>query len=76
MGLSTMTGIFDESILKMMADLNPHPIIFPLSNPSSNAECTYEDAMKATDGRAIFASGSPFPSYLHNGKMMYPSQGK
>jgi malate dehydrogenase (oxaloacetate-decarboxylating)(NADP+) len=76
MGLSTIRGIFDKSILNTMARLNPNPIIFPLSNPSSNAECTYEEAMKFTDGKAIFASGSPFPPYLHNGKVMQPSQGK
>jgi malate dehydrogenase (oxaloacetate-decarboxylating)(NADP+) len=76
MGLSTIRGIFDKSILNTMAELNPHPIVFPLSNPSSNAECTYEEAMKYTDGKAIFASGSPFPPYLHDGKVMQPSQGK
>ncbi|TVY48010.1 NADP-dependent malic enzyme, partial [Lachnellula occidentalis] len=75
MGLSTIRGIFDESILKKMAAWNENPIIFPLSNPSDNAECTYEEAMKATDGKAIFASGSPFPDYVHNGKTMHPSQG-
>ncbi|RDL35006.1 Malic enzyme [Venustampulla echinocandica] len=75
MGLSTIRGIFDEPILKKMTSLNRHPIIFPLSNPSSKAECTFEEAMKFTDGRAIFASGSPFPTHVHNGKVMYPSQG-
>jgi malate dehydrogenase (oxaloacetate-decarboxylating)(NADP+) len=76
MGLSTMRGIFDKSILQKMAKLNERPIIFPLSNPSSNAECTFEEAMKHTDGKAIFASGSPFPPYLHNDQVMQPSQGK
>lgn len=76
MGLSTIRGIFDESILRKMAKMNANPIIFPLSNPSSNAECTFEEAMKFTDGKAIFASGSPFQPYLHNGKVMIPSQGK
>ncbi|PMD49197.1 malic enzyme, NAD binding domain-containing protein [Hyaloscypha bicolor E] len=75
MGLSTMRGIFDKSILQKMAKLNERPIIFPLSNPSSNAECTFEEAMKHTDGKAIFASGSPFPPYLHNDQVMQPSQG-
>lgn len=75
MGLSTIRGIFDESILGKMAQLNTNPIIFPLSNPSSNAECTFEEAMKFTEGRAIFASGSPFQPYLYNGKVMIPSQG-
>ncbi|KAK0099849.1 hypothetical protein ONS95_013323 [Cadophora gregata] len=75
MGLSTMRGIFDESILKTMAKLNPNPIIFPLSNPSSNSECTFEEAIKHTDGKAIFASGSPFQPYLYKDKVMIPSQG-
>jgi malate dehydrogenase (oxaloacetate-decarboxylating)(NADP+) len=76
MGLSTIRGIFDKPILQKMAKLNERPIIFLLSNPSSNAECTFEEAMKHTDGKAIFASGSPFPPYLHHGKVMQPSQGK
>lgn len=75
MGLCTIRGIFDQNILKSMANFNEHPIVFPLSNPSNNAECTYEEAMKYTNGKAIFASGSPFPPYLYNGKIMLPSQG-
>lgn len=76
MGLSTIRGIFDEAILKKMAHLNKNPIIFPLSNPSDNAECTFEEAIKHTDGRAVFASGSPWQPYLFKGKVMSPSQGK
>ncbi len=76
MGLCTMRGIFSEPILKKMAQLNASPIIFPLSNPSSKAECTFEEAIKATDGRAIFASGSPFSPYMYNGKVMHAGQGK
>jgi malate dehydrogenase (oxaloacetate-decarboxylating)(NADP+) len=75
MGLSTIRGIFDETIVKKMATINQDPIIFPLSNPSSNAECTFEEAMKWTDGRAVFASGSPFPNYVHNGKVLSAGQG-
>jgi malate dehydrogenase (oxaloacetate-decarboxylating)(NADP+) len=62
MGLSTMGGVFTPELLGKMAKWNEHPIIFPLSNPSANSECTFEAAMKATDGRALFAAGSPFPS--------------
>lgn len=76
MGLSTIRGIFDESIVKRMAELNERPIIFPLSNPSSQAECTFEEAMKWTDAKALFASGSPFPDYIHNGKTYAAGQGK
>lgn len=76
MGMSTIQGIFDETILKRMAEMNDRPIIFPLSNPSSQAECTFEDAINFTDGRAVFASGSPFPNYTYKGKEYIPSQGK
>ncbi|PQE13811.1 hypothetical protein CJF30_00006609 [Rutstroemia sp. NJR-2017a BBW] len=75
MGLSTIRGIFDEPIIKRMAELNKNPIIFPLSNPSSQAECTFEEAMKWTNGRALFASGSPFPDYVHDGKVYSAGQG-
>ena len=76
MGLSTIRGIFDEKIVRKMATLNKDPIIFPLSNPSNNAECTFEEAMRWTDGRAVFASGSPFPDYVHDGKIFAAGQGK
>ena len=72
MGLSTIGGIFDESILKKMAEWNKSPIIFPLSNPSANSECTFEEAMEHTEGRALFASGSPFPSLEFNGRNTTP----
>jgi len=61
MGLSTIGGIFDANILTKMGEWNKYPIIFPLSNPSANSECTFEDAVKYTNGRVLFASGSPFP---------------
>jgi malate dehydrogenase (oxaloacetate-decarboxylating)(NADP+) len=59
-GLSTIGGIFTPTVLQTMAALNPRPIVFPLSNPVRLSECTYEDAMKHTNGSVIFASGSPF----------------
>jgi malate dehydrogenase (oxaloacetate-decarboxylating)(NADP+) len=60
MGLSTLGGVFTPEILNKMASWNEQPIIFPLSNPSSQSECDLEAAVKHTDGRALFASGSPF----------------
>lgn len=75
MGLSTIGGAFEKPILTRMGELNDKPVIFPLSNPSSNSECTFEDAIACTDGRALFASGSPFPSLEHNGKTLTPGQG-
>lgn len=60
MGLSAQQGIFTRGILEKMAKLNNKPVIIPLSSPSSSSECTYDEAFKYTDGRAIFASRSPF----------------
>jgi malate dehydrogenase (oxaloacetate-decarboxylating)(NADP+) len=75
MGLSTIGNVFTPQILKKMATWNTHPIIFPLSNPSANSECTFEDAIKHTNGKALFASGSPFPDFEHGGKQHVPGQG-
>lgn len=76
MGLSTIGGAFNKDILRRMGELNDKPVIFPLSNPSANSECNFEDAMTCTDGRALFASGSPFPSFDYKGKTHTPGQGK
>ncbi|KAI4263313.1 MAG: hypothetical protein L6R42_001536, partial [Xanthoria sp. 1 TBL-2021] len=75
MGLSTIGGVFTPEILTKMRDWNKRPIIFPLSNPSANSECTFEDAIKYTNGTALFASGSPFPPVVHDGKSLQPGQG-
>jgi len=75
MGLSTIGGAFTPEILLKMGALNKHPVIFPLSNPSSKSECTFEDAVKYTEGRVLFASGSPFPSLTYSGKELCPGQG-
>lgn len=75
-GLSSVSGAFDTHVLQRMAKLNKQPIIFPLSNPATKAECTFEQAMQATDNRVIFASGTAFPAYtLPNNKTIYPDQG-
>lgn len=75
MGLSTIGGAFNKDILQKMAKLNDRPIIFPLSNPSSKSECTFEEAVINTEGRCLFASGSPFPSMEWDDKLLTPGQG-
>ncbi|KAG8532605.1 uncharacterized protein KY384_002482 [Bacidia gigantensis] len=75
MGLSTIGGAFTPEILTKMGEWNKHPIIFPLSNPSANSECTFEEALRYTKGKALFASGSPFDPVELNGKFVQPGQG-
>lgn len=59
-GLSGQAGAFDESVVRAVAENSPAPIVFPLSNPTSNSEAVPEDVYRWTNGRAIVATGSPF----------------
>merc|ERR1712002_862677 len=74
-GAAAVPKVFTPEILKDMASFNEQPIIFALSNPTSMAECTAEEAYVHSDGRAVFASGSPFPVYEGFGKRYEPGQG-
>ncbi|KAJ7104458.1 hypothetical protein B0H15DRAFT_766683 [Mycena belliarum] len=75
MGLSTVSGAFSRAAIETMAALNPRPIIFPLSNPVKLSECTFDDAVKYTNGTVLFASGSPFPEIPWQGRTLFPGQG-
>lgn len=74
-GATGAPGTFTREVVQRMSAINEHPTIFALSNPTSRAECTAEQAYEWSNGRAIFASGSPFAPVHHNGRELRPGQG-
>src|SRR6202030_260045 len=74
-GVSTVAKAFNQRVIEAMSRVNERPIIFPYSNPTSHSECTAEEAYRWSEGRAIFASGSPFPPVALNDKTYIPGQG-
>lgn len=74
-GLSGQAGAFDETVVKAVLANSPAPIVFPLSNPTVNSEAVPEDVYAWTDGRAIVATGSPFPNVEHGGRSHIVGQG-
>jgi malate dehydrogenase (oxaloacetate-decarboxylating)(NADP+) len=74
-GVSAVGGTFTKAVLEEMAKLNERPIVFALSNPTSQSECTAEEAYRHTGGRALFACGSPFDPVTLNGQTFVPRQG-
>ncbi|HRW06487.1 MAG TPA: NAD-dependent malic enzyme [Caldilineaceae bacterium] len=74
-GVSGTPKTFTQPVLAAMAAMNERPLVFALSNPTSKSECTAEQAYRWTNGRAIFASGSPFPPVDFAGQTFVPGQG-
>jgi len=74
-GATGFPGAFTQEAIELMAEINQRPAIFALSNPTSRAECTAEQAYEWTQGRAIFTSGSPFDEVRFKDKVFKPGQG-
>jgi malate dehydrogenase (oxaloacetate-decarboxylating)(NADP+) len=73
-GVSTVGGLFTETVIRNMAQGTDRPIIFPLSNPTDRAECTPQQAYEWTSGKALVAAGVQFPDVTLNGKTFHPGQ--
>lgn len=74
-GVSGAAGAFNREVLEEMAAINERPIVFALSNPTSKSECSAKQAYTWTEGRTIFASGSPFDPVDFDGHTFVPGQG-
>jgi malate dehydrogenase (oxaloacetate-decarboxylating)(NADP+) len=74
-GVAAVGGTFTPEVLQAMAELNERPIVFALSNPTSRAECSAEEAYLHTAGRALFACGSPYEPVVVAGRTFVPRQG-
>lgn len=74
-GATGSPGTFTRAVVERMSTINERPAIFALSNPTSRAECTAEQAYLWSAGRAVFASGSPFGPVTYSGRTYRPAQG-
>jgi malate dehydrogenase (oxaloacetate-decarboxylating)(NADP+) len=74
-GVAAVGGTFTREVIEEMTRLNARPIVFALSNPTSQAECTAEQAYQWSRGRALFACGSPFDPVTLGGRTFVPRQG-
>jgi malate dehydrogenase (oxaloacetate-decarboxylating)(NADP+) len=74
-GVSGQAQAFSEPVIRAMAHITERPVVFALSNPTAKSECTAEQAYRWSNGRALFASGSPFPQVELDGRRFEPRQG-
>jgi malate dehydrogenase (oxaloacetate-decarboxylating)(NADP+) len=73
-GVSTVGGAFTKQVIEAMSEINEHPVILALSNPTEHAECTPEQAYSWSKGKAIYAAGVQFPPVHLNGQTFLPGQ--
>jgi malate dehydrogenase (oxaloacetate-decarboxylating)(NADP+) len=74
-GATGEAGAFSEAVIRQMARCQERPVIIALSNPTSHTECTAEQAYRWSEGRVVFASGSPFTAVMFGEKLFCPAQG-
>jgi len=74
-GATGAPGTFTQNVVERMCALNQRPVLFALSNPTSRAECTAEQAYRWSRGQAVFVSGSPFGTVTYDGREFRPGQG-
>src|SRR5690606_9182237 len=74
-GATGEAGAFNEAVIRQMAQYQERPVIIALSNPTSHTECTAEQAYWWSEGRVVFASGSPFSAVMFGEKLFCPAQG-
>ncbi|WP_205961217.1 NAD-dependent malic enzyme [Psychromonas sp. SP041] len=73
-GVSGQKGLFTQGVIEALCENTENPIVLPLSNPTSRVEATPQEITNWSKGKAIIATGSPFPNTLYEGQSYEISQ--